>query len=142
MKYILIGLALFSCVFLSNAQTTTYIDIPPQPVEVVVVVTPPVRAKTALQGGHTDIDALITIYAKKWAVSETILHKVIFCESGYNRYAIGDNGHSRGLVQIYDNYHPTITHEQAYDPNFAINFLAENISNGKGRMWTCYRNIQ
>lgn len=34
---------------------------------------------------------------------------------------------SRGLVQIRNCSHPTVTDEQAYNPIFAVNFLIKNI---------------
>jgi hypothetical protein len=67
------------------------------------------------------------------------MHTVINCESSYNPRALGDNGYSRGLVQIHSYYHPTVTDEMAYDPDFAIEFLAEKLQQGKGHLWTCYR---
>lgn len=87
------------------------------------------------------INEIITRKAFVYNVDPNILHAVIACESTYNPNAIGDGGHSRGLVQIYDDYHPTITHAQAFDPEFAINFLASEISKGNGHLWTCYRKI-
>ena len=86
-----------------------------------------------------DIVQLVDKIAQEKAVSASILHNVIACESSYNPNALGDAGHSRGLVQIYDNYHPNVTHEQAYDPEFAIAFLADAVKNGRGYLWTCYR---
>lgn len=42
----------------------------------------------------------------------------------------GDDGMSRGLAQIHKKYHPEVTDKQAFDPNFAINWAAKEISNG------------
>ena len=85
---------------------------------------------------------LISFYSHYYNVNEDTLHKVINCESKYNPLAhnsVGEN--SWGLVQINLNAHKTITVEQATDRNFAIDFLAKNIKNGKGSMWTCYRKL-
>ena len=87
------------------------------------------------------IDELIEEKAKLYQVSPIVMHQVIKCESQYNPNAIGDGGHSRGLVQIYDDFHPTVTHEQAFDPEFSITFLAKNLAQGNGHLWTCYRNL-
>lgn len=141
MRQIIVGIFCFFSVFLVSAETTQNIPVPMPSVEVSLPIAPSVEPKIAPREVQSNYDDLIQKYAEKYDVSEEVLHKVIFCESRYNRYAIGDRGHSRGLVQIYDNYHPTITHEQAFDPDFAINFLAENIKKGKGNMWTCFRNI-
>lgn len=86
-----------------------------------------------------NIDELIAEYAVLYDVSEYVMHTVINCESGYNPQAFGDHGNSRGLVQIHKPSHPTITDEQAYDPDFSIRFLAQKLAEGKGSMWTCYR---
>ena len=67
------------------------------------------------------------------------MKKVIFCESSNNRYAVGDGGKSFGLSQIHSPSHPSVTKEQAFDIDYSINFMAKNISEGRGNMWTCYR---
>jgi soluble lytic murein transglycosylase-like protein len=85
------------------------------------------------------INELITEKANKYGVSEEVMHAVIKCESTYNKNAIGDQGNSYGLVQIHLPSWKNITKEQALDPEFAISFLAEKLSEGKGNLWTCYR---
>lgn len=87
------------------------------------------------------ISEKIDKYANQYGVNSQLMRDVVFCESGFNPNAIGDNGHSRGLVQIYDDYHPTISHEQAFDPDFALNFLAREMSQGNGHLWTCHRKL-
>ena len=67
------------------------------------------------------------------------LNSVIQCESGGNPLALGDHGHSRGLVQISNIYHPDIGDTEAYDPIFSVEYLAKNIAEGNGNLWTCYR---
>lgn len=64
---------------------------------------------------------------------------VVKCESNYNPNAWGDGGYSRGLVQIHYPAHPTISDEQALNIEFALDFLARNLKEGKGNMWTCWR---
>jgi soluble lytic murein transglycosylase-like protein len=85
------------------------------------------------------IKTIIDTYSKKYSVESKLLADVIDCESSYNIYALGDGGHSRGLAQIHDEFHPEVSDEQAYDPEFAVEFLARYISEGKGSQWTCYR---
>lgn len=63
------------------------------------------------------------------------------CESSLNPNAIGDAGQSYGVAQIHLPSHPTVTKEQALDPNFAIEWTAQQFSKGKAEMWTCYRLI-
>ena len=78
--------------------------------------------------------------ATQYGVSADTMHKVIKCESNYDRYALGDNGKSRGLVQIHSDYHD-VSDEDAYDPEYAIEFLAKKLKEGKGHLWTCYRKL-
>ncbi len=44
---------------------------------------------------------------------------------------------SWGLAQIHLPAHPEVSKEQATDPEFAIDFLVKNVSEGKAYMWTC-----
>lgn len=83
----------------------------------------------------------IEYFADKYHVDSKVMHKIIKCESNYNPKAknVSSIENSHGLVQININAHKTVTIEQAQDPNFALEFLAENLADGKGRMWTCFR---
>lgn len=81
----------------------------------------------------------IVVYSDKYDVSAAVISNIISCESQFNPNAVGDNGHSRGLVQIYDDYHPEVTHEQAFNEDFAIEFLAKKLAKNQGHLWTCYR---
>lgn len=85
------------------------------------------------------------------------MESIISCESGWNHtiqsnhvyternvpkgYKIGDREQSFGLVQIHLPAHPSITKEQAKDPEFALEFLAKNIAAGKSSMWTCAKQL-
>lgn len=87
-----------------------------------------------------DIPSLVDYYADKYGVSKDVMHTVVNCESGYKPQAVGDSGQSFGLVQIHmPSWGGAITPEQANDPDFALNFLAEKLSEGRGYLWTCYR---
>lgn len=85
------------------------------------------------------IDEIIISKSKEYGVSETTVRQVIKCESSGNPNAVGDGGNSFGLVQIHLPSHPYVSKEEALNPEFAIDFLTKNLSQGKGRMWTCYR---
>lgn len=74
-------------------------------------------------------------------VNPSVVKAVITCESQWNPRALGDSGHSRGLVQIHDEYHD-IPDEVAYDPKFAIDFLVSNLKEGNGSMWTCFNMLE
>ncbi|PIX11561.1 MAG: hypothetical protein COZ74_13765 [Flavobacteriaceae bacterium CG_4_8_14_3_um_filter_31_8] len=83
------------------------------------------------------------------------MEEIISCESHweysiqsrhfYNKknvpigYTVGMREESWGLVQIHLPAHPKISKEQAIDPDFAIDFLAKNLSRGKAKMWSCYK---
>jgi soluble lytic murein transglycosylase-like protein len=86
-----------------------------------------------------DIQHLVRRYAFVYDVPEEELFYVLNCESSMNPKAVGDSGHSRGLSQIHDVYHPEVSQEQAFSPDYAIRFLAKAISEGKGGQWTCWR---
>ena len=82
------------------------------------------------------------------------MNTIINCESQWNTeiqskhtyhagnvpdgFQVGDREQSFGLVQIHLPAHPTVSYEEAIDPEYAIEFLARNLANGKGHWWTCY----
>lgn len=86
-------------------------------------------------------------YATKEAVEANIVPSVaiavIDCETGgtWNPEIVGDHGTSFGLAQIHLPAHPDISRETAENPYFAIDFLVRNLKEGKGNMWSCYRNL-
>lgn len=101
-----------------------------------------------LFGMADTIPELITYYASKYDVSTTTMTTIVTNESSFNPLAIGDMGitckktgrpvRARGAVQITECYFPEITDAQAFDPDFAINFLAEKLSLGQCFLWsTC-----
>jgi len=76
-------------------------------------------------------------------VSYEVMDTVVECESRWNPDAIGDNGNSYGLVQIFmPIWKDEITIEQATEPYFSLHFLGDKLSKGEGRLWTCYRKLQ
>ena len=89
------------------------------------------------------ISEKLTRYATKWNVSREVMYKVVKCETAGTFDPTIKSGHpgeeSYGLAQINLPSWPKITKAQAIDPDFALNFLAEKLSQGKGRLWTCYR---
>jgi len=81
----------------------------------------------------------ISYYADFYGVSEITMNHIIRCESGYNPEArnLNEKEDSNGLVQINLKAHE-ITLEQARDIEFSLDFLARNLRDGKGFMWTCW----
>ena len=130
------SLMLVAIPFFNSSSTVTYVNesspqiAPTRVVSLVVRSIPPTPTETQV--------ALIKEKADEYNVSATLMTKIIACESGFNENALGDNGQSRGLVQIHKPSHPTITDAQAYDAEFAVTFLAEKLSEGDGHLWTCY----
>ena len=60
-------------------------------------------------------------------------------ESGWYDKAVGDNGHSIGIVQINLPSHPHVTRAQAEDARFALNFIVDAFLKGDEWMWTCWK---
>lgn len=50
---------------------------------------------------------------------------------------VGEREKSFGPAQIHLPAHPTISKEEASDPDFAIDFMAKKISEGKESWWMC-----
>jgi len=65
------------------------------------------------------------------------LIEIAKCESSLNQYAIGDNGHSRGLYQIHDKWHPEVSNECAFDVSCATRYAVYLIKSGRQHEWTC-----
>lgn len=96
---------------------------------------------------------IVSVKSKEYGVSEGLMVDIIECESSWgttlqskhyygftdSRRGIyeGEREKSYGLVQISLPHHPTVTYEQAIDPEFAIDFLAKNIAQGRLGMWSC-----
>lgn len=78
-------------------------------------------------------------YAAEYQVSPDVMTTVVRCESGFKPTILGDEGQSRGLVQINKYWHSEITDAQAFDPDFALDFLASYLALGRGSQWTCWR---
>lgn len=55
-------------------------------------------------------------------------------ESGLNPNAVGDNGRSFGIFQIYLNAHPDVTSTQAKDPDFAVRYMLPAYTNGVNKV--------
>jgi hypothetical protein len=105
----------------------------------------------------SSIRSLITSYAKKYAVQESLLLFTVICEAGVEMDPTIQSGHtyprdiptwgvkkgdqelSFGLAQIHLPSNPGVTKAQAVDPDYALNFLAGEISRGGAWRWSCLR---
>lgn len=97
----------------------------------------------------------IHFYSDKYNVSFDKMYKVVECETAHTfnpqiqsqvRYNFSspqrgivknEQEKSYGLAQIHLPDHPTVSVQQATDIDFSLNFLAENLSKGRDRMWSC-----
>lgn len=86
------------------------------------------------------IQAVIDKASDEYSVPVDTLISVLACESSLKQKVVGDKGTSFGIAQINLVFHPEISKEEALDAIFSINFLAREISKGRGSRWTCFRN--
>lgn len=94
-----------------------------------------------------DLIQLTYKYAEIYNVNPKTMLNIINCENTewdidlqsriINKKGIREE--SYGLSQIHLPSHPDISKEQATDPDFALEFMAKNISKGKISMWSCAR---
>lgn len=81
----------------------------------------------------------ISSVAHDFGVSQELMTFIVEHESQFNSCAIGDTDlpkPSYGLVQISALYNPQIAPQEAFDPQFALEYLAENIRSGNCHYWT------
>lgn len=120
--------------------------------------TPEVSRETPVVKQAEGRDSYIGIVQEKartYGVSASLMTAIIDCENRdwiadqqsrhtYKRdrpkqgLVAGQREQSFGLVQIHLPDHPTITYEQATNPTFSIEFLARELSLGRGKQWSCY----
>jgi len=58
-----------------------------------------------------------------------------------NRWGLTGREQSFGLAQIHLPDWPSVTQEQARDVDFALDFMASNLSEGKN-IWSCKRYVE
>ena len=78
----------------------------------------------------------------KYQVSEGLVDYIVRNESSYNNCALGDfhvPKPSYGLAQINLYYHPLVKPHEAYNPLYALEFLASNLKAGNCSWWTTCR---
>ncbi len=81
-----------------------------------------------------DQNAAIDYWANLYHAPADEMRATIQCESKNIPDAIGDHGHSFGLVQIYLPSHPFITKKQALDPDWSLQYMA---SHWHADHWSC-----
>lgn len=95
-----------------------------------------------------DVHTKIEYYSRLYNVPEGLVDYVVRNESRYNPLALGDTHiicpktgktmRSRGLSQISDCYND-VDDKDAYNPDFALEFLAKGLANGQCSRWTTCR---
>lgn len=137
---IILGIVISTCIensiIVYEAEAAT---IPYEPKEVLI--------ETKINWTPERIEKEIQEKAKQYGANPIVMANVIQCESNGSttiqslaRNKNGERENSWGLVQIHLTAHTHITKEQAIDPEFAIEFLAKNITKNP-YMWTCYKLI-
>lgn len=127
----------------------TALAIPNEPVIYIAedsqIVEQEVIIETVIDWNIERIKEEINQQALNYGVNAATMHRIIECESNYHTSIQsrhirpdGSREQSFGLVQIHLPAHPYVTYEQAIDPQFAIEFLASSLKDGKGWWWTCY----
>lgn len=88
---------------------------------------------------QANIEAMIALYGSDLSSStQAHISQVIACESAYNPNAVGKLG-ELGLVQIYLKYHPSVSREEALDPEFAVKFIIQAFRDGHENWWSCHK---
>lgn len=54
-------------------------------------------------------------------------------------FPAGTREKSYGLAQIHLPDNKQVTLKQAQDPDYSLEFMAKKLSEGRGKMWTCYK---
>lgn len=151
-----------------GATTTTVAEAPvpltePVAVELTVTeVTQPTfkdRLKSAtIEERKVMVREKVTVLAKKYGVSAEQVYQTVYCENNTHdpdrqsehRYpydnprwgtVAGQREQSFGLPQIHLPSHPTISHEQATDPEWSLEWMVQQFANGNQTAWTCWRQL-
>lgn len=87
------------------------------------------------------VQEMATRIAADHHIPEATLTNLVSSESGWNPEAVGDNGCSFGLTQINICAHKNVTKKQALDPNWNLEWAAQQIQDGTEDIYTscnCY----
>lgn len=90
----------------------------------------------------------ITYYSRELGAYESMVDYIVRNESQYNNCAIGDahitgsSTPSLGNVQINMKHNPDVAPQQAFNPDFAIPYLINDLRAGKCSKWTTCRNFR
>lgn len=82
-----------------------------------------------------------SLVAEERHLNEAHFLATLNCESGFAYDAVGDDGASLGVAQIDLKYHPEITYDEAMNPVWALNWMAEQWLMGRASEWSCWRKL-
>lgn len=123
---------------------------------------PPQALPVVISASTTEgsIQGKIVAYASKWGVSDVLVRDLVSCETGgsfdpdirssaiydFSRPAQGieEGGRERsyGLAQIHLPDNQNISLEQAIDPDYALNFMAQELAAGNAWRWKrCFDSV-
>lgn len=89
---------------------------------------------------ETRVDVRTTVLAmlKVEGIDTDRAERIIHCESTFNEKAIGDNGQSKGLWQIYAPAHPSVSDECALDAVCSTEYAISLIKSKRSwNYWSC-----
>lgn len=95
------------------------------------------------------VEELVEKYATKYGVSKERMWRTIRCENSELDFDLqsriinskGIREQSYGISQIHLPSNPSVSYEEATNPEFAVEFMAKNFAAGRASMWSCYRKI-
>lgn len=92
------------------------------------------------------VKGLVEKYSAQYKVSAYRMNVVLACEDDTyefdrqsNYYTSAGREKSYGVAQINLPWNPDVTYAQATDPDFSVEFMAKQFSQGKQYQWSCYR---
>lgn len=121
--------------FIEKTQAKGIENTPTTP-EIKTVETGPTEVRNLPNKESTE--EMIRRIATEEKVDQELAVNVARCESGFNPKAININttgSKDRGLYQINDYYHPEVTDEQAYNPEWATRWFCKAIREGHISWW-------
>ncbi len=131
-----------------NTSTQSSVNVSTSTPASALVPVKDVRSTTTLSTNQSpDWRLMVRQKSVEYGVSESVMWYIINHESAgsttiqSNYYWHGKREESYGLVQINLPSNPTVSYEEATDPEFSLTFLASRLALGHGYLWTTYRNL-
>lgn len=97
------------------------------------------------QAASVSLPEMAERIALEHGISPVALKNLVKSESSWKPKAVGDKGCSYGLTQINICAHKEVTKKQALDPEWNLEWAANEIEHGRSYQWTsanCYSLVQ